>query len=64
MRGRVSTTECPRSLITGESVAWLEQFHAWKRLGFPDARRLTAREGHAMLILEQEYGVEVSGGED
>lgn len=63
-RKKVSTTECPRSLISGQSLAWLEEFHACKRLGYPDVRTLTAREGHAMLILEQEYSVEVSGGQD
>ncbi len=61
-RGSVATDVCPKSCITGESKAWLDEFQAWKRLGYPDARTLSARDAHAMLILEQELG-EVKRGQ-
>lgn len=53
-RKHVSTPVCPKSFITGESVAWLEAFYAWKRLGGRDIESLAARQAHAFLILEQE----------
>jgi hypothetical protein len=55
----VAAFECPKSYITGQSMAWLEEFQAWKRLGYPDPRTLGAREAHAMMILEQEFLNEV-----
>jgi hypothetical protein len=61
-RGGVATEVCPKSYISGESAAWLDQFLVWKRLGYPDPRTLGAREAHAMLILEQELVKEVKRG--
>ncbi len=57
-RGHASTTICPRSAITGESAAWVEEFHAWKRFGWPDVRTLGAREAEAMLVLDREWAAE------
>ena len=63
-RRRIATKECPRSYITAASVGWIEEFHAWKRLGYPDALSLTARQAEAMLLLEQELSEEVRRGQD
>jgi hypothetical protein len=54
--------ECPKSLITGQSIAWLEQFEVMKRFGRPDGRRIPARDAEAMLILEREARSEASNG--
>ena len=62
-RAGVSTNACPKSYISGESRAWLDGFQVWKRLGYPDPRTLSAREVHAMLILEQELVSEVKRGQ-
>lgn len=62
-RAGVATNVCPKSYISGESRAWLDEFQAWKRLGYPDLRTLSAREAHAMLILEQELLNEVKRGQ-
>ena len=62
-RAGVATYECPRSYISGNSRAWLEEFQAWKRLGYPDPRTVSAREVHAMVILEDELLNEVKRGE-
>lgn len=62
-RKGVATTICPRSYISGESVAWLEEFETWKRIGFPDLERITARQVHAIVILQQELYSEVQRGE-
>ncbi len=62
-RAGVATNECPKSYVSGESRGWLDEFQAWKRLGYPDPRTLSAREVHAMLILEQEHLSEVKRGQ-
>jgi hypothetical protein len=62
-RAGVATQACPKSYITGDSAAWVDQFQTWKRLGYPDPRTLSARETHAMLILEQELLNEVKRGQ-
>jgi hypothetical protein len=59
----VATDVCPKSYISGESRTWLEEFPIWKRLGYPDPRTLSARDVHAMLILEQELLSEVKRGQ-
>jgi hypothetical protein len=59
----VSTTVCPKSYITGESAAWLDEFHAWRALGRPDFREMSAREAQALMILENELASEVKRGD-
>ena len=61
-RGRVSTDRCPTSVISAQSLAWIEQFYVWKRLGPNYPGELSAREVEAFLILEQEAQAEVSHG--
>jgi hypothetical protein len=61
-RAGVATDVCPKSYLSGESRAWLDEFQAWKRLGYPDVQTLSAREVHAMVILEQELLSEVKRG--
>jgi hypothetical protein len=62
-RGGVATEVCPKSYVSGDSRAWLDEFQVWKRLGRPDPRTLSAREVHAMVILEQELLSEVKRGQ-
>jgi hypothetical protein len=62
-RAGVATNECPKSYVSGASRAWLEEFQAWKRLGYPDPRTLSAREVQAMTILERELLSEVKRGQ-
>lgn len=63
-RGRVSTTVCPKSYISGDSAAWLEEFHAWRALGKPDLRAMGAREANALMTLENELAREANRGGD
>lgn len=52
---RVSTSECPVSLTTGESWARLEAFQTRKLLGAcDDAASLPAKEADAFVLLERE----------
>jgi hypothetical protein len=55
-RKEAGSEECPRSFITAQSVAWVERFLVWKRLGFREEERMTARDVEAFLILEREWG--------
>ena len=61
-RKRVSTDECPTSTISAQSLAWIEQFYVWKKLGSNYPGELSAREIEAFLILEREAQAEVSHG--
>jgi len=59
-RRQVATEECPKSLITAESLGWLEAFYAWKRLGGPPVEEMSARQVQAFLLLDRELAVEAS----
>jgi len=45
---------CPRSVITPQSVSWLEKYYLWKRFGARDYEELEARTVEAFLLLEEE----------
>ena len=61
-RGRVSTDECPKSLITAQSIGWVEEFLVWKRLGLALSFEVNVRQAEAFLILEEQLDVEKQGG--
>jgi hypothetical protein len=63
---RVSTTECPVSLISGESLAAVEEWLAVRRLGGPlDVGARPARTIDAWLALEAEReGLETNSNAD
>lgn len=54
VRNGVASEECPKSVITGESAAWVEAYWAWKLLGGLKLEEMDARQAHAFLILERE----------
>lgn len=58
-RGRALTEECPKSLMTAESIELLERFFAARAWGWRDP---TAREADAFLELEQELRAEGLNG--
>ena len=60
-RKRVATDLCPKSLVTAQSLAWLEQFYVWCKLGVRDTSHMSAREVEAFLILGQELLAEQDG---
>jgi len=61
-RGRTSLAACPTSTITAESIALLEEFHAWKLLGGGAYSDLPARLVEAIFILENELRAESNDG--
>ena len=61
-RRRVSTDQCPVSTVSAQSLAWIEQYYVWRKLGPNYPGELSAREVEAFLILEQEGQAEGSDG--
>ena len=55
VRGRVATEECPKSLVTPQSLEWMERFFAWKFAGGGVLDGLPARDADAFLVLEKEW---------
>ena len=53
-RRGVGVSECPTSLITTQSLQWIEAFHAWKLCGWSDGEA-TARQVEALCVLENEW---------
>jgi hypothetical protein len=53
-RGGISTTICPKSVITAQSWAWLEEYFVWRKLGRADPDQMDTRKVEAFLILEEE----------
>jgi hypothetical protein len=63
VRGRVSLATCPTSYVTAESMALLEEFHAWKLLGAGHVHDLPARLVEAIFVLESELRTEGNDGQ-
>ncbi len=53
-RKRALAEECPKTLVTGESLSLLEEFFVRRRLGMPDGIEMPARKVDAFLILREE----------
>jgi hypothetical protein len=52
---------CPKSFITPESLAFLEEFWAWKLIGGASYTDLPARLADAFCVLESEHLKKQSG---
>jgi len=50
----VATDVCPKSFITAQSLAWVEEYLVRRKLGQRGIDGLEAREVEAFLILEHE----------
>jgi hypothetical protein len=57
-RNGVASTECPKSFITAQSMAWLEEYLVRRKLGQRGIDGLGAREVEAFVILEHELANE------
>jgi hypothetical protein len=54
-RGGVTASNCPKSIISSESLHFLEQFRLWKSYGGGVPWTLNAREAEALLVLDREW---------
>jgi hypothetical protein len=61
-RKQVSTFICPKSFISARSLAWLEDYFVWRKLGRQMDRDMSARRMEAFLILEQQVSLEMNIG--
>jgi hypothetical protein len=50
--GGIVTERCPKSIISGVSVAWLEQFCLWQAIRHVAMEEWDARTVEAMFLLE------------
>jgi hypothetical protein len=63
-RKQTQAEECPKSLVTGESLALLEEFFVRRRLGIHEPlEQMEARRVDAFLILRDEMEREERDGE-
>lgn len=53
-RKHARAEECPKSLITGDSLALLEEFFVRRRLAIAEEMKTSARKVDAFVILRQE----------
>lgn len=58
----VQADECPRSYVTGQSLALLEEFFIRRRLGMQESLEMEARKVDAFLILRDEIEREERDG--
>lgn len=63
-RKHVWVSTCPKSYVTAESEALLEEFFVRKRLGGIRPEELDARRTEAFLILEGELVAEIQNERD
>ena len=58
-RRGVVAMQCPKSLITAESLSFIDEFQIWKRFGCADVGSMNARTVEALSILESEWQKEI-----
>ncbi|HSU60570.1 MAG TPA: hypothetical protein VLI55_14755 [Bryobacteraceae bacterium] len=63
MRGQLASVQCPKSIITADSLSFLEQFRLWKEAGGGSILAMDAKSADAILVLEQEWRRESQHGE-
>lgn len=61
-RGGIALTTCPKSYLTAESEALLEDFLVRRRLGGYRMEDLSARQAEAFMVLEQALAEERKNG--
>ena len=62
-RRGVLALQCPKSVITAQSLSFLEQFRVWKSLGGGAPWPIEAKAAEAMIVLEQALQTEMERGE-
>ena len=55
--------QCPKSVITAQSLYFIEQFKVWKHFGATDVLSMNAKTAEAFVILEEAVQVEKQRGE-
>ena len=55
--------QCPKSVITAQSLSFLERFRIWKAFGGGTPWSCEAKAAEAMLVLEEALQMEIEHGE-
>lgn len=55
--------QCPKSVISAQSLHFLEQFRYWKDSGRGSLSSMEAKTAEAVLVLEQAWRMENERGE-
>lgn len=50
----MTSEECPRSFVSPQSVAWIEEFHAWRVGRLRELLPLPSKTAEAFAVLEGE----------
>ena len=61
-RKQVRSEECPKSMVTGDSLSLVEEFFVRRRLGIANSTDMEARKVDAFLILRDEMEREERDG--
>jgi len=62
-RSGVTTTQCPKSVITPQSTSFVEHFQIWKEFGGGMPWEMQAKIAEAILVLEKALKMESEHGE-
>jgi hypothetical protein len=63
-RGRAISKQCPKSVISAESLRFLDMYNVWKSLGKGCIMSLDARSAEAIELLEREWLAEKEHGKE
>lgn len=58
----MAVDECPKSMITAQSISWIEEYLVWRRLGLRVNLESSVRQIEAFLILEEQVSFEKPHG--
>ncbi len=61
-RKKVFTQQCPKSMISSQSLMFIEQFRYWKHLGGGVPWDIDSKAADALLLLEQLFKTEEHDG--
>jgi len=61
-RAGVFSVQCPKSIVTAQSLQFLEQFGFWKQFGGYDIWSIEAKSADALALLEQAWQEENQRG--
>jgi hypothetical protein len=59
----VSSLHCPKSVITAQSLYFLEQFSIWKEFDGKNLWSMESKVAEALMLLEQAWQMEKQNGE-
>jgi hypothetical protein len=59
----VLALHCPKSIITAQSLYYLEQFRVWKQFGGENLWSMESKLAEALMVLDQVWQRENQSGE-